>query len=143
SFKDRFADWPVRIEVLSRFGSSKTHNKTLEDLAEGKVDIVIGTHKLFQENVQFHNLGLMIVDEEHRYGVRDDEPSRAMRADVDVLTLTATPIPRSLDMAFRGMRDLSIIATPPARRLAVKTFVQEHTNDAIKEAILRELLRGG
>ena len=143
SFKDRFADWPVRIEVLSRFGSSKAHTKTIDDLAEGKVDIVIGTHKILQENVQFNNLGLMIVDEEHRFGVRDKERIKALRADVDMLTLTATPIPRTLNMAFSGMRDLSIIATPPARRLAVKTFVQEQTNDTIKEAILRELLRGG
>lgn len=143
SFKDRFADWPVRIEVLSRFGSSKSHTKTIDDLIEGKVDIVIGTHKILQENVQFKNLGLMIVDEEHRFGVRDKERIKAMRADVDMLTLTATPIPRTLNMAFSGMRDLSIIATPPARRLAVKTFVQEHTDDTIKEAILRELLRGG
>ncbi|WP_374665695.1 transcription-repair coupling factor [Acinetobacter sp.] len=143
SFKDRFADWPVRIEVLSRFGTSKAHTKTIEDLVEGKVDIVIGTHKILQENVQFKNLGLMIVDEEHRFGVRDKERIKALRADVDMLTLTATPIPRTLNMAFSGMRDLSIIATPPARRLAVKTFVQEHTGESIKEAILRELLRGG
>ena len=143
SFKDRFADWPIRIEVMSRFGSNKTHVKTTEDLANGKVDIVIGTHKILQESIQFKNLGLMIVDEEHRFGVRDKERIKAMRADVDMLTLTATPIPRTLNMAFSGMRDLSIIATPPARRLAVKTFVQEHTSDSIKEAILRELLRGG
>lgn len=143
SFKDRFADWPVRIEVLSRFGSNKTHKKNIEDLAEGKVDIVVGTHKLLQENVQFKDLGLMVVDEEHRFGVRDKERIKALRADVDMLTLTATPIPRTLNMAFSGMRDLSIIATPPARRLAVKTFVQEHTEASIKEAILRELLRGG
>ncbi|WP_353140550.1 transcription-repair coupling factor [Acinetobacter pragensis] len=143
SFKDRFADWPVRIEVLSRFGTSKSHSKIIEDLADGKVDIVIGTHKILQENVQFKNLGLMIVDEEHRFGVRDKERIKAMRADVDMLTLTATPIPRTLNMAFSGMRDLSIIATPPARRLAVKTFVQEHTGESVKEAILRELLRGG
>lgn len=143
SFKDRFADWAVRIEVLSRFGSNKTHQKNIEDLQEGKVDIVIGTHKLLQENVHFKALGLMIVDEEHRFGVRDKERIKALRADVDMLTLTATPIPRTLNMAFSGMRDLSIIATPPARRLAVKTFVQEHTDESIKEAILRELLRGG
>ncbi len=143
SFKDRFADWPIRIEVLSRFGSNKTHQKNIEDLQTGKVDIVVGTHKLLQETVQFHDLGLMIVDEEHRFGVRDKERIKAMRADVDMLTLTATPIPRTLNMAFSGMRDLSIIATPPARRLAVKTFVQEHTDDSVREAILRELLRGG
>lgn len=143
SFKDRFADTAVRIEVLSRFGSNKAHLKIIEDLADGKVDIVVGTHKILQENIQFNNLGLMIVDEEHRFGVRDKERIKALRADVDMLTLTATPIPRTLNMAFSGMRDLSIIATPPARRLAVKTFVQEHTDDSIKEAILRELLRGG
>ena len=143
SFKDRFADWPIRIEVLSRFGTSKAHTKTIEDLANGKVDIVIGTHKILQESIQFNNLGLMVVDEEHRFGVRDKERIKAMRADVDMLTLTATPIPRTLNMAFSGMRDLSIIATPPARRLAVKTFVLDQTNETMKEAILRELLRGG
>lgn len=143
NFKDRFADWPVRIEVLSRFGSSKDQKKAIADLAEGKVDIVIGTHKLLQEGVTFHDLGLMIVDEEHRFGVRDKEKIKALRADVDMLTLTATPIPRTLNMAFSGMRDLSIISTPPARRLAVKTFVMEHNNPTVKEAILRELLRGG
>lgn len=143
NFKDRFADWPVRIEVLSRFGATKEHKKNINDLADGKVDIVIGTHKLLQEGIKFQDLGLMIVDEEHRFGVRDKEKIKAMRADVDMLTLTATPIPRTLNMAFSGMRDLSIIATPPARRLAVKTFVMEHNNPTIKEAILRELLRGG
>ena len=143
SFKDRFADWPIRIEVLSRFGSNKSHLKIAEDLSNGKVDIVIGTHKILQQSIEFKNLGLMVVDEEHRFGVRDKERIKAMRADVDMLTLTATPIPRTLNMAFSGMRDLSIIATPPARRLAVKTFVQEQTSDSIKEAILRELLRGG
>nr|WP_272909673.1 transcription-repair coupling factor [Acinetobacter nectaris] len=143
SFKDRFADWPIRIEVLSRFGSNKTHQKIIEDLADGKVDIVIGTHKILQESIKFKDLGLMVVDEEHRFGVRDKERIKAMRADVDMLTLTATPIPRTLNMSFSGMRDLSIIATPPARRLAVKTFVQEETDATIKEAVLRELLRGG
>jgi transcription-repair coupling factor (superfamily II helicase) len=143
NFLDRFADWPVRIEVLSRFGTKKDHTKVLDDLAAGKVDIVIGTHKLIQEGVAFNDLGLMIVDEEHRFGVRDKEKIKAMRADVDMLTLTATPIPRTLNMAFSGIRDLSIIATPPARRLAVKTFVIEKTSTALKEAILRELLRGG
>lgn len=143
NFKDRFADWPVRIEVLSRFGSRKDHQKILEDLKAGKVDIVIGTHKILQEGVEFHDLGLMIVDEEHRFGVRDKERIKALRADIDMLTLTATPIPRTLNMAFSGMRDLSIIATPPARRLAVKTFVMERTQATLKEAILREILRGG
>ncbi len=143
NFLDRFADWPVRVEVLSRFGTKKDHTQVLADLAAGKVDIVIGTHKLIQEGVTFNDLGLMIVDEEHRFGVRDKEKIKALRADVDMLTLTATPIPRTLNMAFSGIRDLSIIATPPARRLAVKTFVIEKTNTALKEAILRELLRGG
>lgn len=143
NFKDRFADWPVRIEVLSRFGASKDQKKAIADLSEGKVDIVIGTHKLLQDGIHFHDLGLMIVDEEHRFGVRDKEKIKALRADVDMLTLTATPIPRTLNMAFSGMRDLSIIATPPARRLAVKTFVMEHNHPTVKEAILRELLRGG
>ena len=143
SFKDRFADTAIRIEVLSRFGTNKSHQKIIADIADGKVDIVIGTHKILQESVQFKNLGLMIVDEEHRFGVRDKERIKAMRADVDMLTLTATPIPRTLNMAFSGMRDLSIIATPPARRLAVKTFVMDETDAVIKEAVLRELLRGG
>ena len=143
SFKDRFADTAVRIEVLSRFGSNKSHQKTIADIADGKVDIVIGTHKILQESIKFKDLGLMIVDEEHRFGVRDKERIKALRADVDMLTLTATPIPRTLNMAFSGMRDLSIIATPPARRLAVKTFVLDETEAVIKEAVLRELLRGG
>jgi transcription-repair coupling factor (superfamily II helicase) len=143
SFKDRFADWPIRIEVLSRFGSSKSQHSSIADIQNGKVDIVIGTHKLLQQSVVFHDLGLMIVDEEHRFGVRDKERIKALRADVDMLTLTATPIPRTLNMAFAGMRDLSIIATPPARRLAVKTFVLEQQDATIKEAVLRELLRGG
>lgn len=143
NFKDRFADWPVRIEVLSRFGATKDQKKAVADLQEGKVDIVIGTHKLLQDTIKFNDLGLMIVDEEHRFGVRDKEKIKALRADVDMLTLTATPIPRTLNMAFSGMRDLSIIATPPARRLAVKTFVMEHNNATVKEAVLRELLRGG
>ena len=143
SFKDRFADWPIRIEVLSRFGTAKHHQNVIADIAQGKVDIVLGTHKILQEKVQFHDLGLMIVDEEHRFGVRDKERIKAMRANIDMLTLTATPIPRTLNMAFSGMRDLSIIATPPARRLAVKTFVLDHQDSTIKEAILRELLRGG
>lgn len=142
-FKDRFADTAIRVEVLSRFGTSKTHQKVIEDIAQGKVDIVIGTHKILQENVKFADLGLMIVDEEHRFGVRDKERIKAMRANVDMLTLTATPIPRTLNMAFSGMRDLSIIATPPAKRLAVKTFVMDQTDAVMKEAILRELLRGG
>jgi transcription-repair coupling factor (superfamily II helicase) len=143
NFRDRFADWPVKIEVLSRFKNAKEQAAALEQMADGKIDIIIGTHKLLQSDVKFRNLGLIIVDEEHRFGVRHKETLKNMRAEVDMLTLTATPIPRTLNMAFAGMRDLSIIATPPARRLAVKTFVRESNNGVIKEALLRELLRGG
>ncbi|RZU45044.1 transcription-repair coupling factor [Fluviicoccus keumensis] len=143
NFRDRFADWPVRIEVLSRFRTAKEQQAALDSLEEGKIDIIIGTHKLLQDSVQFKRLGLMIVDEEHRFGVRHKEALKNRRAEVDMLTLTATPIPRTLNMALSGLRDLSIIATPPAKRLAVKTFVHEHTPAIVKEAILRELLRGG
>lgn len=143
NFKDRFADWPIRIETLSRFGGKKYQDQVLQDLAEGKVDIVIGTHKLLQKDVKFANLGLMIVDEEHRFGVRHKERIKAMQTDIDSLSMTATPIPRTLNMALTGMRDMSIIATPPARRLAIKTFVMQKSNQLMKEAILRELLRGG
>jgi transcription-repair coupling factor (superfamily II helicase) len=143
SFRDRFADWPVKVEVMSRFKSAKEISEAMQQLAEGKVDIVIGTHKLLQDDVKFHNLGLAIIDEEHRFGVRQKEQLKALRSEVDILTLTATPIPRTLNMAVAGMRDLSIIATPPARRLSVRTFVMEQNNPTIKEALLRELLRGG
>jgi len=143
NFRDRFANWPVRIELLSRFRSAKEQTQVLEQAAEGKVDILIGTHKLLQNDVRWKDLGLLIVDEEHRFGVRHKERIKAMRADVDILTLTATPIPRTLNMAMSGMRDLSIIATPPARRLAVKTFVREYDSLVVREAILREILRGG
>ncbi|RUO44398.1 transcription-repair coupling factor [Aliidiomarina taiwanensis] len=143
NFKDRYADWPVRIEVLSRFRSSKQTNETLAAIAEGKVDIVIGTHKLLSNDVKFADLGLLIVDEEHRFGVRQKEQIKRLRAEVDILTLTATPIPRTLNMAMNSIRDLSIIATPPARRLAVKTFVREYDKATIREAVLREILRGG
>lgn len=143
NFCDRFANWPIRIEALSRFKTAKQQQNILAELAEGKVDIVIGTHKLLQTDVQWRDLGLLIVDEEHRFGVRQKERIKALRANVDILTLTATPIPRTLNMAMSGMRDLSIIATPPARRLAVKTFVREYDNYVIREAILREILRGG
>lgn len=143
NFRDRFANWPVRIEVMSRFRSAKDQQVVLQDAAEGKVDILIGTHKLLQSDIQWKDLGLLIVDEEHRFGVRQKERIKAMRANVDILTLTATPIPRTLNMAMSGMRDLSIIATPPARRLAVKTFVREYDDLIIREAILREVLRGG
>ncbi|MGL5697787.1 MAG: transcription-repair coupling factor, partial [Kluyvera sp.] len=143
NFRDRFANWPVRIEMLSRFRSAKEQTQILQEAAEGKIDILIGTHKLLQSDVKLRDLGLLIVDEEHRFGVRHKERIKAMRADVDILTLTATPIPRTLNMAMSGMRDLSIIATPPARRLAVKTFVREYDNLVVREAILRETLRGG
>ena len=143
SFRDRFADWPVKVEVMSRFKSAKEVSDAMQQLAEGKVDIVIGTHKLLQGDVKFSNLGLVIIDEEHRFGVRQKEQLKALRSEVDILTLTATPIPRTLNMAVSGMRDLSIIATPPARRLSVRTFVMEQNNPTIKEALLRELLRGG
>ncbi|HDL7749186.1 TPA: transcription-repair coupling factor [Yersinia enterocolitica] len=143
NFRDRFATWPVRIEMMSRFRSAKEQQVILEQAAEGKVDIIIGTHKLLQSDLRWQDLGLLIVDEEHRFGVRHKERIKAMRADVDILTLTATPIPRTLNMAMSGMRDLSIIATPPARRLAVKTFVREYDSLVVREAILREILRGG
>ena len=143
NFKDRFANWPVRVEVLSRFVSTKAQKAILEDVASGKVDILIGTHKLLQDDIKLQDLGLLIVDEEHRFGVRQKEKIKALRADIDILTLTATPIPRTLNMSMSGMRDLSIIATPPARRLAVKTFVREYENGLIREAVMREILRGG
>ncbi|WP_285353547.1 transcription-repair coupling factor [Pseudomonas sp. ME-P-057] len=143
SFRDRFADWPVTVEVMSRFKSAKEINAAVADLAEGKIDIVIGTHKLLQDDVKIKNLGLVIIDEEHRFGVRQKEQLKALRSEVDILTLTATPIPRTLNMAVAGMRDLSIIATPPARRLSVRTFVMEQNKPTVKEALLRELLRGG
>ncbi len=143
TFTDRFADWPVRIEVLSRFRSKKEQEKVLQELAEGKVDIIIGTHKLLQSGVKFTELGLVILDEEHRFGVRQKERLKALRAEVDVLTLTATPIPRTLNMALSDLRALSIIATPPSRRLAIKTFVRQWDKNLIKEACLREIKRGG
>ena len=143
NFRDRFADWPVRVEVLSRFRTAKQTAAVLADLDAGKVDIVIGTHKLLQNDIKFHDLGLLVVDEEHRFGVRQKEQIKRLRAEVDILTLTATPIPRTLNMAMNGIRDLSIISTPPAKRLAVKTFVREFDKPTVREAILRETLRGG
>ncbi len=143
NFRDRFAEWPVRIEALSRFQAGKEHTAILADLAAGRVDIVIGTHKLLQKSVAFKDLGLVIVDEEHRFGVRHKERLKALRAEVDLLTLTATPIPRTLNMSLAGLRDLSIIATPPAHRHAIKTFVGEWSNEVIREACQRELARGG
>ena len=143
NFLDRFADWPVRIELLSRFRSPKQQAETVKALADGTVDILIGTHKLLQDSVQFKRLGLAVVDEEHRFGVRHKERLKALRTEVDVLTLTATPIPRTLNMAMAGLRELSIIATPPVGRLAVKTFVGQWNPATIREACQRELKRGG
>ncbi|WP_334078966.1 transcription-repair coupling factor [Microbulbifer sp. M83] len=143
SFQDRFADWPVNIEVISRFRSGKEVEGVKDRVASGKVDILVGTHKLLQSDLDFKNLGLLIIDEEHRFGVRQKERLKSLRAEVDILALTATPIPRTLNMAMAGIRDLSVIATPPARRLSVKTFVRERNEALIKEAVLREILRGG
>jgi len=143
NFKDRFADWPFKIASLSRFKTAKQTKQTLADMASGKIDIVIGTHKLLQKDVEFKDLGLVIVDEEHRFGVRHKEQLKKMRANVDLLTLTATPIPRTLNMSLAGLRDLSIIATPPTQRHAIKTFVSEWDKALIQEACARELARGG
>ncbi len=143
TFRDRFADWPAQIEAMSRFRTAKEIKTIAEKLEQGKVDIVIGTHKLLQEDIKFKNLGLIVIDEEHRFGVRQKERLKSLRTSVDILTLTATPIPRTLNMAFAGIRDLSLIATPPARRLSIKTFVHEYQDAIVKEAILREIMRGG
>jgi transcription-repair coupling factor (superfamily II helicase) len=143
TFSDRFADWPVKIAELSRFRSGKETGAALAGLAAGDIDIAIGTHKLLQKDVRFKRLGLVIVDEEHRFGVRQKEALKALRAEVDVLTLTATPIPRTLAMSLEGLRDLSVIATAPERRLAIRTFVTPYSPGIIREACLRELKRGG
>ena len=143
NFKDRFANLPVNVEVLSRFKTAKEQKQILENLAGGKVDILIGTHKLIQSDVKFSDLGLLIIDEEHRFGVGQKEKIKQLRANIDILTLTATPIPRTLNMAMNGIRDLSIISTPPARRLSIKTFVRQNDDLVVREAILREILRGG
>ena len=143
SFKDRFADWPIVIEVISRFKSANEQSETLKKVAAGKVDVLIGTHKLLHGDIDYSNLGMLIIDEEHRFGVRQKEKLKAIRANVDILTLTATPIPRTLNMALAGIRDLSLIVTPPARRLSVKTFVRQEQDSLVVEAVSRELLRGG
>lgn len=143
NFQDRFADWPIQVEVISRFKSNKEQQKILERLEAGTVDIVIGTHKLLQNNIKFKALGLVVIDEEHRFGVRQKEYLKSLRANIDILTLTATPIPRTLNMAFSGIRDLSLIATPPAKRLSIKTFVHKYENAIVQEALLREIMRGG
>ena len=143
TFVDRFADWPVRIAEISRFKTAKESAQALQELAEGKIDIIIGTHKLIGKEVRFNRLGLVVIDEEHRFGVRQKETLKAMRAEVDVLTLTATPIPRTLAMSMEGLRDFSVIATAPQKRLAIKTFVSKFSDGIIREAVLRELKRGG
>ncbi len=143
NFCDRFADWPVRIDVLSRFRSRKEQNDIVRQFAAGTLDILIGTHKVLQDDIKPKNLGLVIIDEEHRFGVRQKEKLKALRAEVDLLTLTATPIPRTLNMSLSGLRDLSVIATPPAQRLAIKTFISEWNQAVIREACLREITRGG
>jgi transcription-repair coupling factor (superfamily II helicase) len=143
NFSDRFADWPVRLAELSRFKGEKEQKQAIADLAVGKIDILIGTHRLLQKDVQFSRLGLLIIDEEHRFGVRQKEALKTLRAEVDVLTLTATPIPRTLGMSLEGLRDFSVIATPPSRRLAIKTFVSRWSNGLVIEACQREFRRGG
>jgi transcription-repair coupling factor (superfamily II helicase) len=143
TLKDRFAKWPVKVAEISRFRSGKEVSAALKGIADGTVDIVVGTHKLLSASTKFHDLGLLIIDEEHRFGVRHKEAMKALRAEVDVLTLTATPIPRTLGMALEGLRDLSVIATAPQRRLAIKTFVRNEGTGVIREAVLRELKRGG
>ncbi|RMX20979.1 transcription-repair coupling factor [Legionella jordanis] len=143
TFRDRFADFAVNIELLSRFRSGKESKTVIESLKNGKVDIVIGTHKLFSKDIEFKNLALLIIDEEHRFGVKQKEYIKSLRTHVDILSMTATPIPRTLNMAMAGIRDISLIATPPAKRLAIKTFWQEKSDYILREAILREILRGG
>ena len=143
TFRDRFADFPINIELLSRFRSGKEAAEVIQSLQNGRTDIVIGTHKLFQKDIHFQNLGLLIIDEEHRFGVKQKEHIKSMRTHVDILSMTATPIPRTLNMAMAGIRDISLIATPPAKRLAIKTFWQEKNDPLLREAILREILRGG
>ncbi|MDH5570156.1 MAG: transcription-repair coupling factor [Gammaproteobacteria bacterium] len=143
NFKDRFADWPLKIEGLSRFKTKKQQDEVIKGLAKGTVDIVIGTHKLLQKDIKFKDLGLLIIDEEHRFGVKHKEQFKNLRAEVDILTLTATPIPRTLNMSLAGLRDLSIIASPPTQRHAIKTFISEWNDSQIQEACLREIKRGG
>ncbi len=143
NFRDRFADLPVRIESLSRFRSATGSRDILAQLAEGRIDILVATHRLLHADAQFRSLGLIIVDEEHRFGVRDKEKLKTLRAEVHVLTLTATPIPRTLNMALGGLRELSLITTPPAGRVAIRTTVGEWNVSTIREAVMRELRRGG
>jgi transcription-repair coupling factor (superfamily II helicase) len=143
NFRDRFANWPIRVEELSRFKTAKEQQQIIQEVESGKVDILISTHKLLHAKIDFSGLGLMIIDEEHRFGVRQKDQIKALRSSVDILTMTATPIPRTLNMSMHSIRDLSIIATPPAKRLSVKTFIRKKESRVSKEAILREILRGG
>ncbi len=143
NFADRFADWPVKVAEISRFKSKQEQAEAVKQLGEGKIDILIGTHRLLQPDVKFSRLGLVIIDEEHRFGVRQKEALKALRAEVDVLTLTATPIPRTLGLSLEGLRDFSVIATPPQKRLAIKTFVHKWSTGLVREACLREFKRGG
>jgi transcription-repair coupling factor (superfamily II helicase) len=143
NFRDRFANWPIRVEELSRFKTAKEQRQIIQEVESGKVDILISTHKLLHAKIDFNSLGLMIIDEEHRFGVRQKDQIKALRSSVDILTMTATPIPRTLNMSMHSIRDLSIIATPPAKRLSVKTFIRKKESRVSKEAILREILRGG
>jgi len=143
NFRDRFANWPITVEELSRFRTAQEQEQVIADTESGKVDILISTHKLLHAKIDFERLGLLIIDEEHRFGVRQKEKIKSMRSSVDILTMTATPIPRTLNLSMHAVRDLSIIATPPARRLSVKTFIRQREDRIIREAILREILRGG
>ncbi|MBU0750781.1 MAG: transcription-repair coupling factor [Gammaproteobacteria bacterium] len=143
NFSDRFAEWPVKVAEISRFRSAKEQAEAIDLLAQGRIDILIGTHRLLQKDVEFSRLGLVIIDEEHRFGVRQKEALKSLRAEVDVLTLTATPIPRTLGLSLEGLRDFSVIATPPSRRLAIKTFVAPWSKGQVREACLREFKRGG
>jgi transcription-repair coupling factor (superfamily II helicase) len=143
NFCDRFAEWPIKIAEISRFRTKKEQAESLKGLADGSIDIVIGTHRLIQKDVKFKNLGLAILDEEHRFGVRQKEQMKALRAEVDVLTLTATPIPRTLSMAMEGLREFSVISTPPQKRLSIKTFHTDYSDGIIREAAMREFKRGG
>ncbi|MCH9757359.1 MAG: transcription-repair coupling factor [Gammaproteobacteria bacterium] len=143
TFRDRFSEFPITLDLLSRFKTPKEAASTIEKLKQGRLDLVIGTHKLLQKGIEFDDLGLLIIDEEHRFGVKQKEKIKSLRTHVDILSMTATPIPRTLNMAMAGIRDISLIATPPAKRLAIKTFWQEKNNTLVREAVLREILRGG
>ena len=143
SFRDRFANTAVNIDVITRSKTVKDQNELFANLKNGSVDIIIGTHKLISSKIDFNNLGLLIIDEEHHFGVAQKDKLKSLKAEIDILTMSATPIPRSLSMAFSALRDLSIIASPPAKRLSVKTFIKEYDTPIIREAVTRETIRGG